>query len=168
MELQTERLRLVAASAPLTRLAVEDRAAWAAALGATVPPSWPYELLVDAEPWIAAKMEAVTDAELGWWMWYAIRSGELIGTAGLKGPPDANGVVEIGYGLVPEEEGRGYGTEAARAVFDWAARDPRVKRIVAETFPSLPRSVRVMEKLGMTLEGPGSEEGTIRYGVSIR
>jgi RimJ/RimL family protein N-acetyltransferase len=167
MELATERLRLVAASAELTRLAVEDRTAFARELGARVPGSWPYELLIDAQPWIASKMADVPH-ELGWWMWYSIRGDTLIGTAGLKGPPDPRGVVEIGYGLVPEEEGHGYGTEAARAVFGWAARDPRVRRIVAETFPSLPRSVRVMEKLGMTLEGPGSEEGTIRYGVDVR
>ena len=43
-----------------------------------------------------------------------------IGSAGFKGPPDASGAVEIAYGIVPSLEGRGYATEAARAMLQWA------------------------------------------------
>src|SRR5712671_3137266 len=42
-------------------------------------------------------------------------SGEIVGGAGFKGAPDAEGMVEIAYGVVPSLEGRGYATEAARA-----------------------------------------------------
>src|SRR5438552_2011442 len=42
-------------------------------------------------------------------------TGEIVGAAGFKGGPDAEGMVEIAYGIVPSREGRGYATEAARA-----------------------------------------------------
>src|ERR1700758_178216 len=40
----------------------------------------------------------------------------VIGSAGFKGPPDPDGMVEIAYGIVPGFEGRGYATEAAAAL----------------------------------------------------
>src|SRR6266446_3946709 len=43
-------------------------------------------------------------------------SGEIVGGAGFKGARDAAGRVEIAYGVVPPREGRGYATEAARAL----------------------------------------------------
>src|SRR3954471_16161264 len=47
----------------------------------------------------------------------------IIGAAGLVGIPDADGVAEIAYGVAPEYEGRGYATEAARALVDFACAD---------------------------------------------
>ena len=42
--------------------------------------------------------------------------GGVIGTCGFKGPPGADGTVEIAYGLAPEHQGFGYATEAADAL----------------------------------------------------
>ena len=49
-------------------------------------------------------------------------SGTVIGCGGFKGPPGADGVVEIAYGVVPEYQGRGYATEAAQALVAFADR----------------------------------------------
>src|SRR6266545_5629421 len=53
-------------------------------------------------------------------------SGEIVGGAGFKGEPDPDGMVEIAYGVVPSREGRGYATEAARALIHFACSEPRV------------------------------------------
>src|SRR5689334_822026 len=53
----------------------------------------------------------------------------LIGTCGFPGPPDSNGVAEIAYGIAPDYQGRGYATEAAKALIDFATNDPRVRII---------------------------------------
>ena len=74
--------------------------------------------------------------------------GEVIGTAGFKGPPDAAGMVEIAYGVVPSVEGRGYATEAAGALVRFAAADERVRLIRAHTLPALNASTRVLRKCG--------------------
>src|SRR5919205_3750961 len=51
----------------------------------------------------------------------------IVGTAGFKGPPDPDGVVEIAYGVAPEFQGRGYATEAANALVEFALADASVK-----------------------------------------
>ncbi len=82
------------------------------------------------------------------------REGNLvIGNAGFKGPPDEEGMVEIGYGIVPAFEGRGYATEAAAALVSLASRDDRIRRIRAHTFPEPNASTRVLTKCGFELVG---------------
>jgi [ribosomal protein S5]-alanine N-acetyltransferase len=79
--------------------------------------------------------------------------GEVIGTAGFKGPPDADGMVEIAYGVVPSVEGRGYATEAAGALVRFAAAEPGVRTIRAHTLPELNASTRVLRKCGFVHTG---------------
>ena len=80
-------------------------------------------------------------------------SGEIVGGAGFKGAPDAAGMVEIAYGIVPSREGRGYATEAARALIHFAARDSRVRLIRAHTLPEANASTRVLKKCGFAKVG---------------
>jgi len=68
------------------------------------------------------------------------------------------------YGIVASHQGKGYATEATQALLDWVCRDPRTRRIIAETLPRLGASIAVMEKCGMSFLGEGSEPGAIRYG----
>ena len=86
-----------------------------------------------------------------WTFGYGVLHQELntiIGTAGFKGPPDTEGVVEIAYAIAPEHEGRGYATETARALAEHAAADPRVRRLRAHTLPDTNASGRVLAKCG--------------------
>jgi ribosomal-protein-alanine N-acetyltransferase len=78
----------------------------------------------------------------------------IIGGAGFVGPPDAAGVVEIAYGIVPEYQGRGYATEAARALVDFAFADERVRKLCAHTFAATNASTRVLAKCGFHYIGP--------------
>ena len=70
--------------------------------------------------------------------------------AGFPGPPDSDGVAEIAYGIAPAYQSRGYATEAANALIDFAASDPRVKKIRAHTLAQTNASTRVLEKCGFT------------------
>jgi ribosomal-protein-alanine N-acetyltransferase len=113
----------------------------------------------------------------GWWPRYWIRNEAglqrvLIGNGGY-GPPNGD-TVQIGYAVLDEFHGRGYATEAMRALLDWAfANAPvgnrchkQIERAIGDTYPHLTPSIRVMEKIGMMHIGPGDEEGTIRYAVT--
>jgi RimJ/RimL family protein N-acetyltransferase len=60
---------------------------------------------------------------------------------------------EVGWAIHPAEWRKGYATEAARLVIDWAFRELKVHRIVAFCHVDNLASVRVMEKLGMHLDG---------------
>jgi RimJ/RimL family protein N-acetyltransferase len=168
--IETQRLRLMAGTVASTRAAAEDdRKAFSSELRATVPKEWPPELLADAQEFFA---KSVADApeKNTWWIWYLVlktpEAGDtLIGNAGFKGPPNDDGMVEIGYAVLDAFQSKGFATEATQALFEWAAKQPGVKSVIAETFPHLSASIRVMEKCGMTLLGPGSEPETVRYGI---
>jgi RimJ/RimL family protein N-acetyltransferase len=75
-------------------------------------------------------------------------SGSVIGSAGFKGPPDSTGVVEVAYGIVPTFEGRGYATEAAAALVDFAFASGQVRMVRAHTLPQPNASTRVLLKCG--------------------
>jgi RimJ/RimL family protein N-acetyltransferase len=77
--------------------------------------------------------------------------GGLIGAAGLRLEREDRGA-ELGYWVAVGEWGRGYGTEAARAVVDFGFESLGLHRIWASHFERNPASGRIMEKLGMTPE----------------
>lgn len=80
-------------------------------------------------------------------------SGELIGNAGLRRPAAWSHDAEIGYELAPDHWGRGYATEAGQAILRFGFVDLGLHRIAAWTLADNIASVRVLEKLGLSLEG---------------
>jgi RimJ/RimL family protein N-acetyltransferase len=116
--------------------------------------------------WLAALRSAVGQGPNPWRHGFFIiekESGEIVGGAGFKGAPDADGMVEIAYGVVPSREGRGYATEAARALIHFAASEPSVRTIRAHTLPEANASTRVLAKCGFVHVGPvvDSEDGPV-------
>lgn len=75
-----------------------------------------------------------------------------IGLASFKGPP-RDGAVEIAYGIAPGFENRGYATEAARALTDFAFTHDTVKVVKAHTMLEANASTRVLTKCGFALLG---------------
>jgi len=80
-------------------------------------------------------------------------SSSIIGIAGYKGRPDTAGVVEIAYGIVPGYEGRGYATEAAGKLVEFAFASRDVRLVCAHTLPTPNASTRVLEKCGFRYVG---------------
>jgi RimJ/RimL family protein N-acetyltransferase len=64
------------------------------------------------------------------------------------GPPGADRVVEIGYSVIPVRRGRGYATEATRAIVLWALGQPQVEVVVARCDRKNTASIRVLERIG--------------------
>ena len=77
----------------------------------------------------------------------------LIGFCSFTGPPTADGVVEIAYGIAPGYQGRGHATEATRAIVDYAFASGQVRTIQAHTLPEQNASTRVLLRCGFTLSG---------------
>ena len=104
----------------------------------------------DVSPEWLARLQASVDAD-PWRHGFLVVEREhqaAIGTAGFKGPPDADGMVEIAYGIVPSFEGRGYATEAAMALVRFARDTTAVRLIRAHTLPEANASTRVLTKCG--------------------
>lgn len=87
--------------------------------------------------------------------------GVAIGGIGFAGPPDAQGVVELGYGLVAGVRGHGYATEAVLGMLEVALL-AGAKRVVAETRADNVPSRMVLLKSGFTPIGP-VDEPIVRY-----
>lgn len=80
-------------------------------------------------------------------------SPKVVGFASFKGQPDAAGMVEIAYGIVPSCQSRGYATEAAAALVRFASSDPRVKLLRAHTRAEENASTNVLTKCGFSHVG---------------
>jgi len=59
----------------------------------------------------------------------------------------------IGYALLPNDRGKGYGSEAIRIMVDYLFLSKNIVRIQAETHPQNIASQRVLEKAGFRKEG---------------
>ena len=106
---------------------------------------------------IRGELEAMADrspGEPGGWVQFSVETlegGRLIGDVGLS-PAGEPGVIKVGYTMAPEVQGHGYATEAVRAlvtyIFGTLGADVVRAYASAENGPS----IRVAEKIGMTLQ----------------
>jgi RimJ/RimL family protein N-acetyltransferase len=108
----------------------------------------PFEKAQLSSAWLA-QFEASTAAD-HWVHGFRLlhrSSGNIVGFCSFKGPP-TDGVVEIAYGIAPEEQGKGYATEAAQALTDLARTFKEVRIVRAHTLPDSVASQRVLVKCG--------------------
>ena len=137
-------------------------------LHATVPGAWPhehwephvYEYLLNL---IAEDKEAE-----GWCRYLTVRDGSrfgrtLIGTFGCGFPKPETGEAELGYGLLLDWQRQGFAAEAVEAMLPWLCTRREIRAFVAQTFPHLRGSIRVLEKTGFSPAGSGFEEGTVLF-----
>ena len=99
------------------------------------------------------------------WEWYAIwfielKDGTHIGELCFKGL-NSNGTVEIGYGILEKYQGKGYATEAVKAISNWAFQESKVFSIEAETDDKNIASKKVLEKCGFVYTGKNGKEGLL-------
>lgn len=78
-------------------------------------------------------------------------SSAPIGICGLLKRDTLNDV-DIGFALLPEYRGKGYGFESAKATLIYGKDIIGLKRIVAITSPDNEASITLLEKLGFNLE----------------
>jgi len=122
-------------------------------LGVTVFDNWfvfPGVAGIEAIQYAYKYLKEHPDAA-GWWTYLFIHVGDnaLIGHGGFKGKPTEDGVVEIGYAVVPPYREQGFATEAARGLTDYAFSHAEVREVEAHTLAQPNASVRVLQRLGM-------------------
>jgi RimJ/RimL family protein N-acetyltransferase len=75
--------------------------------------------------------------------------GLAVGGIGFFGPPDSDARVELGYGLIASARGRGYATEAVRALVA-VARRHGARSLAADTELDNAASQHVLRKAGFS------------------
>jgi [ribosomal protein S5]-alanine N-acetyltransferase len=166
----TPRLELIAITLEMIQAGFAKSPDFANLVNAELPADWPpadwddhaYEYVVD-------KMARYPDFH-GWGRYIALKptNGDrrtLIGTCGATLPIELNNDPEIGYGILPAYQRRGYATEAVAGLIAWIFSHPHVRSVNAQTFLHLQGSLGVIAKSGFQFvgPGPGPEEGTVLY-----
>lgn len=113
----------------------------------------------DAEAWIVSHPDQLERREAVTYAVTAPAEDGVVGAVGLILELEHERA-ELGYWIGRPYWGRGYATEAARAVVGWGFSSLDLHRIHASHFPRNPASGRVLRKIGMR------HEGTLRHHVS--
>jgi RimJ/RimL family protein N-acetyltransferase len=149
-ELETERLLVTPLSLDRAHAAMTDRDLLRRQLHAEIPDEWPNREFAEFLPLLAQQL--LQEPPFADWIGLIIHRQErvLVGDIGFKGLPDSGGTVEIGYSVVPEYQGRGFATEATRAMIRWAFSNEAVETVTASCLNDNAPSIRVLQKAGMT------------------
>ena len=92
----------------------------------------PPPYMADSLPIVGDRLRQHPD-ETPWWNWLVVdrASGEAVGSVAFGGPVNVQGAVLVGYAMYSEYEGRGYATEAVKAMVGWAFGQPGVREVRA-------------------------------------
>ena len=95
-----------------------------------------------------------SDTETQHWVIRVKKNSSLAGIGIVSLGKHHNNIdIEVSYQLLPEWWGKGYGTEAVQAVVTHALTVLGLPRVIAETQIANIASCRLLERMGMRLEG---------------
>lgn len=122
-----------------------------ALVGARLLTGWLGDPDVRAGLSIQLRALRVDPAEVPWRIRLMVLRDEqrVIGSIDVKGPPGPDGTVDMGWGVEATYRGRGFATEAARAVLAWLLAQPDVRRVTARIQPENLPSIQVARRLGL-------------------
>jgi [ribosomal protein S5]-alanine N-acetyltransferase len=114
---------------------------------------------------VAGALEFMLDQIHAWqlkhpWLPYLVifyPDRAVVGMCGFKSLPDSHRAIEIGYGIAPSYQGRGFATTAVHQLINIAFESKLVVRVFAHTLPENNASTRVLAKCGMTKVGDAIE-----------
>ena len=165
--LNTKRLEIISGTLEHIRSEINNRVKFSALINAQIPDNWPPPLNDEQSQNYFLKYAEENPDTKGFSFWYIVliegNKRDLIGGIGFKGKPSEDGTIEIGYSIMETHHRNGYASEAVAALVNWAFSQENVFRVIAETFPDLIPSQKVLEKSGFRFIGEGSEPGIIRF-----
>ncbi|MCM1989034.1 GNAT family N-acetyltransferase [Oceanirhabdus seepicola] len=146
----TERLILVPVTLEITQSLLDGSSQEIEKLGMKVHEQWPTADTKDILP-IINKSLGKNKIPSGFEFWIIVKKDNMtvVGDIGFHGKPNEKGEVEIGYGLIEKERGKGIGFEALRAIMDWVSTQDSVRVIKADCLINNIPSIRILEKVGM-------------------
>jgi len=150
IELSTPRLHLIELTRKQLELCLSDFPAFEEVLNLTIVNNFVTERVQRAIRMKVEKMRDVDESQHAWFTyWLIVIKEDNVGAGmlGFKGHPNAEGSIEIGYGIDPAYQNKGYMSEAVQALIDWAFTHSFCKAITATEVDS-PASKRLLEKLG--------------------
>jgi RimJ/RimL family protein N-acetyltransferase len=122
----------------------------------------PYLVGPECRPvWRVRAVQTVEDPPSAAWVTGVVWEPQLglaVGRAGYHGPPDAAGMVEVGYSIDPQYRRRGYARAALLWLLDRAATEPDVSTVRATVSPDNEASRNLVLSEGFTAVGEQWDE----------
>ena len=102
------------------------------------------------EPFYKADMEHANDPDVFRWSLFLKETGECIGKYSCQDGPheETPEIRDVGWYINPKHNGKGYGTEAAKAMIDYMFNECEIDEIRTGAAIINPASWKIMEKLG--------------------
>ncbi len=156
-QIETERLRLIPLSLDQLKNYIARPEVLEQELGFDISRGIVTDRLRRAVAMKVTKMAHAGPAAYEWYTYWLIVVKDApygAGLAGFKGLPDDQGQVEIGYGIDPGYQNKGYMTEAVKGLIAWAFQDTRCRAVIApNTKKWNVASNHVLKKVGMRVYG---------------
>jgi RimJ/RimL family protein N-acetyltransferase len=111
------------------------------------PPEWPGDALALLPIW-KTQLESNPNYEMLGGTMIDRAERVAVGQMSFRAVEEEPGTVELGYGVNPSYQGRGYATEMAGALVRWARRRPDIQRITSACLEDNVPSIRVLQKAG--------------------
>ena len=147
--IMTERLMLVPVTFEITKSLLEGKYNGIQKMGFLTEEMWPTSDTKDILPFINSALEHSEPSGFEFWMVVKRDSNMIIGDIGFHGKPNAEGEVEVGFGFVEKERGKGFGFESLKGIMQWLETQDSVSVIKADCLIRNKASIRVLEKAGL-------------------
>jgi RimJ/RimL family protein N-acetyltransferase len=121
-------------------------------LGITLNEKWPLSDTIDILYFLKDILKDDTESEteaFGLWMIIRKKDMAIIGDIGFKGKPNSKFEVEIGFGIIDDEQKNGYGYESVSALLKWILQKDNVKLVKANCLLDNKASIKLLKKCGM-------------------
>src|SRR5256885_12815757 len=116
INLQTRRLQLLHCTLDHLAMLVAGTSEFERAFGLRVAEG--YLEFAGALEFSLRQMQTALEGAAWWspWLFVHLDQCAVIGLGGFKGPPDTQGILEVGYSIAPGYRGQGFATEATSAL----------------------------------------------------
>jgi RimJ/RimL family protein N-acetyltransferase len=132
-----------------------------------VEPKWdgfsnPFKHLIEGPSPLSFRIPRVKKApafaEIGVILAVERASKLIVGSAGFHDFPNEKGMIEVGFGIVPEKQKQGFGTELLYGMWDFISREPDVKTLRYTVSPANEPSMHIIKKLRFIQVGEQIDE----------
>ncbi|MFC9540912.1 GNAT family N-acetyltransferase [Lysinibacillus sp. NPDC056959] len=159
IEISTNRLRLIPLNAKCLELLINEEKTLEIELSVSSNEVFLDEELRQALMFRLSKVLEDQENYIWYTNWVIVSKEKncIVGGIMLKGLPNEQGEVVIGYYTFPQYQGKGYMTETVRLMKDWLLSQSNVKYVIADTDKNNIASHRVLQKAGATLYSESEE-----------
>lgn len=147
--IQTERLLVITFKVDMMEALLEGPEVLETWIPYSVPPEYPMDVYKQFFPYKIERFRQYPEENKWEGLIIADDTKTLIGDIGFKGGPDESGEINLGYSILPAYQGKGYASEAARAMVEWGMKQTGVKKVIATCSIDNWASIRVLEKAGL-------------------